>query len=257
MPHQPRKRFGQNFLHDHHIIQKIVKVINPQSNEHLIEIGPGLGALTQYLAQAGTQLEVIEIDRDLLAGLTNLAEQHANLTVHHADALKFDFNRLVKSSERLRIVGNLPYNISTPLLFHLINHIQLVKDMYFMLQKEVVERLAAKPGESAYGRLSVMVQYYCQVSYLFTVKPGAFYPAPKVDSAIVRLIPHPALPYVAKDFNFFSQIVLHAFNQRRKTLQNSLKTLLTTEQIKASGIDPTIRPEQLSVADFVQLSNQV
>lgn len=257
MSHQPRKRFGQNFLHDQHIIQKIVRVINPQPKEHLIEIGPGLGALTQYLAQANIQLEIIEIDRDLLTGLNKLAKQHANLTIHHADALRFDFNRLIKSTERLRIVGNLPYNISTPLLFHLIHHIQLVKDMHFMLQKEVVERLAAKPGDAAYGRLSVMVQYYCQVSYLFTVKPGAFYPAPKVDSAIVRLIPHPNLPHVAKDFNFFSQLVLHAFNQRRKTLQNSLKNLLTIEQIQTSNIDPGIRPEQLSVADFVCLSNQL
>jgi 16S rRNA (adenine1518-N6/adenine1519-N6)-dimethyltransferase len=257
MQHQPRKRFGQNFLHDNHIIEKIVKVINPQAADHLVEIGPGLGALTQHLAQTNAQLDLIEIDRDLLAGLTNFAAQYPNLKLHQADALKFDFQQLAKTKEHLRIVGNLPYNISTPLLFHLIKHIEMIKDMHFMLQKEVVERLAAQAGESAYGRLSVMVQYYCKVSYLFTVKPGAFYPAPKVDSAIVRLIPHSTLPYVAKNFDFFSQIVAQAFNQRRKTLHNSLKNLLTTEQIQASGIDPKVRPEQLGVAEFVELSNQV
>jgi len=255
MQHQARKRFGQNFLHDNHVIEKIVKAINPQPLDHLVEIGPGLGALTTPLAQTQTRLDIIEIDRDLLAGLAKLASQYPRLQIHHADALKFDYYSLAKTAQRLRIVGNLPYNISTPLLFHLIQHIDTIQDMHFMLQKEVVERMAAKPGEASYGRLSVMVQYYCQVSYLFTVKPGAFYPAPKVDSAIVRLIPHATLPFIAKNFEFFSKIVLQAFNQRRKTLHNSLKNLLTSEQIQASGIDPNIRPEQLGVAEFVQLSN--
>lgn len=255
MEHKPRKRFGQNFLYDSHIIQKIVQAINPKPNEHLVEIGPGLGALTRYLIQHCNQLDIIEIDRDLLAELNKFAKQHSGLTIHHADALKFNFDSLVKTEGCLRVVGNLPYNISTPLLFHLIKQIHLIKDMHFMLQKEVVERLAARPGSSDYGRLSVMVQYHCEVSYLFTVKPGAFYPAPKVDSAIVRLIPHSTPPYTAKDFNLFSQIALQAFNQRRKTLQNSLKSYLTAAQIQACAIDPNTRPERLSVAEFVTLSN--
>lgn len=255
MQHQPRKRFGQNFLRDTQIIQKIAQVINPQPEDHLIEIGPGLGALTQTIAEACQHVDVIEIDRDLLATLANLASKYPALAVHHADALKYDFSQLITQDKAARVIGNLPYNISTPLLFHLLEYTQLIKDMHFMLQKEVVERLAAKPGSSHYGRLSVMVQYRCQVYYLFTVKPGAFYPVPKVDSAIARLIPHAELPYAAKDFKFFSQIVLQAFNQRRKTLHNSLKGLLTLEQIQACGIDPNSRPEQLSVADFVTLSH--
>lgn len=256
MQHQPRKRFGQNFLHDNHVIEKIIRAINPQANQHLVEIGPGLGALTQHLAAKTQQLDIIEIDRDLLPQLNKLAEQRSAITIHHADALKFNFTSLVQQN-KLRVVGNLPYNISTPLLFHLLDQVEVIQDMHFMLQKEVVERLAAQAGEEAYGRLSVMVQYVCQVEYLFTVKPGAFNPAPKVDSAIVRLVPHSTLPTVANDFSFFSQIVLHAFNQRRKTLHNSLKSLMNNQQIQASGIDPSSRPEQLSVADFVRLSNYV
>jgi 16S rRNA (adenine1518-N6/adenine1519-N6)-dimethyltransferase len=255
MEHRPRKRFGQNFLHDTHIIHKIVQAIHPQAGEQVVEIGPGLGALTQALLTSAAKLDVIEIDRDLVAGLQTLAHSYPQLNVHHADALQFNFQDLATSEDQLRVVGNLPYNISTPLLFHLLSQIQLIKDMHFMLQKEVVERMAASPGSQAYGRLSVMVQYYCQVHYLFTVKPGAFYPAPKVDSAIVRLIPYHKLPHVAQDYAYFSDLVLHAFNQRRKTLHNSLKKLVCVQQIKLSGIDPDSRPERLSVADFVNLSN--
>ncbi len=251
MQHRPRKRFGQNFLHDSQVIAKIVQAISPRPTEHLVEIGPGLGALTQALLPKTSQLDVVEIDRDLLATLHTLAVQYPQLTVHHADALQFDFSGLAKS---LRVVGNLPYNISTPLLFHLLAQLQVIKDMHFMLQKEVVERLSACPGSHAYGRLSVMVQYFCQVDYLFTVKPGAFYPAPKVDSAIVRLIPHASIPFVAQDFSRFSQIVLQAFNQRRKTLHNSLKKFLSSAQIASCGIDPNARPEQLSVEEFVRLA---
>jgi 16S rRNA (adenine1518-N6/adenine1519-N6)-dimethyltransferase len=252
--HQPRKRFGQHFLHDMHIINKIVAAINPQREEHLVEIGPGLGALTHALLPLVSALDAVEIDRDIIPKLKASAEQYGHLIIHEADALTFSLATLGKEHP-LRIVGNLPYNISTPLIFHLLEQLNCIKDMHFMLQKEVVDRLAAHPGNKIYGRLSVMVQYHCEVKKLFTVSPGAFTPPPQVDSAVVRLIPYPSPPHAAKNLHTLRTIVATAFGQRRKTLRKSLKTLLSPEHWSLLKIDPQLRPEQLSVADFVEMSN--
>ncbi|MBU2708028.1 16S rRNA (adenine(1518)-N(6)/adenine(1519)-N(6))-dimethyltransferase RsmA [Zooshikella marina] len=254
--HKPRKRFGQNFLHDDQIIQRIVRAINPKLNDHLVEIGPGQGALTQYLVPQCAQIDVIELDRDLIPMLQAMFSQHLHFSVHQGDALKLDFSQL-KKEHPLRVVGNLPYNISTPLLFHLFNFRHLISDMHFMLQKEVVERLAANPGENAYGRLSVMAQYFCKIDNLFIVKPGAFKPAPKVDSAIVRLIPHQSLPYPANDLHLFERVVRSAFNMRRKTLRNALKGMISAEVLTTLGINPSIRAEKLSLAEFVAIANAI
>lgn len=252
MAHQPRKRFGQHFLHDANILEKIVAVINPQLADNIVEIGPGKGALTFPLAEHLSQLTVVELDRDLIS---HLKTQNKNLIVHNADALKFDFSALTSEPHSLRVAGNLPYNISTPLIFHLLKQSKKIKDMHFLLQKEVVDRLAADPGGKDYGRLSVMVQYVCKVENLFAVSPGSFSPPPKVDSAIVRLTPWAELPTKAKNHSQFSRIVQQAFSQRRKTLRRSLKTLVDEKQFIAAEIDSGLRPEQISVADFVSLSN--
>ncbi|AJQ94225.1 16S rRNA (adenine(1518)-N(6)/adenine(1519)-N(6))-dimethyltransferase RsmA [Gynuella sunshinyii] len=253
--HKARKRFGQNFLHDQQIIDRIVSAIHPKPDQHLVEIGPGQGALTeQLLAATDGQLDVIELDRDLIPILQVKFFSAKALTIHEADALKFDFASLYPG-EPLRVVGNLPYNISTPLLFHLLRFTDHITDMHFMLQKEVVERICASPGGSDYGRLSVMMQYFCQTEYLFTVKPGAFNPAPKVDSAIIRLAPRPKHELTAHSLETLETVVRTSFSQRRKTLRNNLKQLMTLQQIEDTGIDPGIRPERLSVADFVNLAN--
>ncbi len=252
--HYPRKRFGQHFLHDRHVIDKIVAAIDPQHDDQVIEIGPGLGALTHALLPKLSILEAIEIDRDIIPKLKSSSAELGNLIIHEQDALTFSLAALDKD-QAWRIVGNLPYNISTPLIFHLLEELDCIKDMHFMLQKEVVDRLAAHPGNKIYGRLSVMVQYHCSVKKLFTVSPGAFTPPPQVDSAIVRLIPHAKPPYVAKDLDTLRKIVSTAFGQRRKTLRKSLKTLLTPEHWSQINIDPQLRPEQLTVADFVQICN--
>jgi 16S rRNA (adenine1518-N6/adenine1519-N6)-dimethyltransferase len=253
--HKARKRFGQNFLHDPRIIQNIIKAIHPTPGQRIVEIGPGQGALTEELL-TGTEgsLDVIELDRDLIPILRTKFFNYPNFHIHEGDALKFDFATLAKG-EKLRVVGNLPYNISTPLLFHLISFADQIQDMHFMLQKEVVQRICAAAGDSSYGRLSVMMQYYCDTEYLFTVPPGAFNPAPKVDSAIVRLVPKNQQALTAQDPVAFSNLVRTAFAQRRKTLRNNLKGVLTAEQIEALGIDPGIRPEKLSLQDFINLSN--
>jgi 16S rRNA (adenine1518-N6/adenine1519-N6)-dimethyltransferase len=253
--HKARKRFGQNFLSDADIIARIVAAINPQAGDHMVEIGPGQAALTLKLLERLDSLDVIEIDRDLVARLEDLRERFPGLTIHSADALRFDYRRLQAGAEKLRVVGNLPYNISTPLLFHLLEQADIIRDMHFMLQKEVVERMAAQPGGSDYGRLSIMVQYRCQVDNLFLVPPAAFRPKPKVDSAIVRLVPHAKLPHPARDEKRLAQLVNHAFTQRRKTLRKSLKSFIAAEQIEAVGIDPMRRPETLSIAEFVALAN--
>ncbi|MBI2779665.1 MAG: 16S rRNA (adenine(1518)-N(6)/adenine(1519)-N(6))-dimethyltransferase RsmA [Gammaproteobacteria bacterium] len=255
MQHIPRKRFGQNFLHDDSVIQRIVTVVNPRQGQHIVEIGPGKGALTQHLLREAGSMDVVELDRDLIPVLERVCAGLGELRIHSADALRFDFAALAGDGRPLRVVGNLPYNISTPLLFHLIDQIGCVQDMHFMLQKEVVERMAALPGGKDYGRLSVMIQYYCVVEPLFIVGPGAFTPAPKVDSAIVRLVPHEKpLVQVANQANF-ARLVKQAFSQRRKTLRNTLKGLLTEEQIRAEDIDPGLRAEVLSLAQFARLSN--
>jgi len=255
MNHTPRKRFGQNFLHDHSIINDIISSIAVQVGEHWVEIGPGMGALTEPLLKTGISLDVIELDRDLVALLQNKFSQVTRLTIHSADALNFDFSQLLKDNEKLRVIGNLPYNISTPLMFHLLESTSCIEDMHFMLQKEVVDRICAAPGNKQYGRLSVMMQYYCEPEHLFDVPPESFDPAPKVMSAVIKLSPHPQPPVSVNNPAQLSRLVTEAFSQRRKTLRNSLSKILSAEQIQSIGIDPTVRAETLSLADFARLSD--
>lgn len=255
--HRPRKRFGQHFLHDQRVIERLIKVIHPRTGERLVEIGPGLGALTYPLLQAAGILDAVELDRDVIQHLEKYCETAGKLTVYSGDFLKFDLATLNPEPRSLRMVGNLPYNISTPLMFHLLEQSQWVKDMHFMVQKEVAERLVAEPNSEHYGRLSIMIQYHCEAHLLFLVGPEAFTPPPKVESAIVRLIPAAQLKYPALDEKIFSAIVNQAFSARRKTLRNALKKQLSASEIEALGIDPGTRPETLSVAEFVQLSDCV
>lgn len=255
--HQAKKRFGQNFLHNDAIISNIVDAINPEPNENLIEIGPGLGALTEPVVERAGQLSVVELDRDLAHRLRHHPFLAPKLTIYEEDALKFDFGQLASDEKPLRIFGNLPYNISTPLIFHLLTFKDKVKDMHFMLQKEVVQRMASGENCKAYGRLSIMTQYQCQVIPVMEIGPEAFKPAPKVDSAIVRLIPHKTIKNPVKDINSLNKVCLAAFNQRRKTIRNSFKRLISAEQLTELGIDPGLRPENLTLADFVMLANFV
>jgi 16S rRNA (adenine1518-N6/adenine1519-N6)-dimethyltransferase len=255
--HRARKRFGQNFLHDAGVIDRILRSIHAKPEDRLLEIGPGQGALTAGLLNSGAQLDVVELDKDLIPILNQQFAGKSNFNLHQGDALKFDFNSLNAAPNSLRVVGNLPYNISTPLIFHLLHNAHLIRDMHFMLQKEVVERLAAGPGGGDWGRLSIMVQYHCRVEHLFNVGPGAFNPPPKVDSAIVRLVPHAVLPHPAKDHRLLERVVREAFNQRRKTLRNTLKLLLSNAEIEAAGVDGSLRPEQLDLAAFVRLADKL
>ena len=251
--HQAKKRFGQNFLHDTHVIERIIRSINPLPDDALIEIGPGLGALTLTLLRKLGKLRVIELDRDVIPHLRTATNNDTALEIIMADALKVDYSTLAPAGQRLRLVGNLPYNISTPLMFHLLKFSDHIADMHFMLQKEVVDRMAAAPGDDDYGRLTVMLATRARVTKLFTVGPGAFTPAPKVESAIVRLVPcAPAFEIV--DQALFDRIVASAFSQRRKTLSNGLKTIMSAQQISAAGIDPGIRAERLSAAEFARLT---
>ncbi len=254
--HTARKRFGQNFLHDDQIIQSIVAAINPQANDFLIEIGPGLGALTEPVAEQIEHLTVIELDRDLAERLRHHPFLHQKLTVIEQDVMRFDFQQLARQADKpLRIFGNLPYNISTPLMFHLFQYQDVIQDMHFMLQKEVVNRLCAGPNSKAYGRLTIMAQYFCQVIPVLEVPPSAFKPAPKVDSAVVRLVPHKVLPYPVKDLYWLNRVCTQAFNQRRKTLRNSLMDLFTAEQLVELEIKLTDRAENLTIADYARLAN--
>ncbi|MFO8023780.1 16S rRNA (adenine(1518)-N(6)/adenine(1519)-N(6))-dimethyltransferase RsmA [Thiohalophilus sp.] len=252
--HRPRKRFGQNFLHDPGVIRRILDAIAPQPDDPLVEIGPGQGALTRPLLERVKHLEVVELDRDLLPQLHQL-DVDSKLNVHNADALRFDFCQLRAGEAKLRLIGNLPYNISTPLLFHLMEQLACIADMHFMLQKEVVDRLTAVPGTKAYGRLGVMLHYYCRAERLFIVPPGAFHPAPKVESAIVRLIPHPEPPVAVNDVQQLAWLVNRLFSQRRKMLRHSLKGYLSEARLQELGIAPTERPEQLDLAAFATLAN--
>ena len=297
MKHVAKKRFGQNFLTDQGVISSLIDAINPQHNQVIVEIGPGLGALTKPLLAKIEHLHVVEIDRDIVAWMQTEYAKPAyaknSLNIHNVDALKFDFSSLVANHisakqemsarhqgggnetvqivrrganneaneagalglQKLRVTGNLPYNISTPILFHLLDNVSHITDMHFMLQKEVVERMVAQPSTPAYGRLSVMLQYYLAMEYLITVPPEAFDPAPKVESAFVRCVPHAALPFVANDTALFYKVVLAAFGQRRKTLRNTLKGLLDDAGFTALGINSQLRAENLSVAEFVTISN--
>lgn len=256
--HRARKRFGQNFLRDPGIISRIVRAIAPRPGDRLVEIGPGQGALTEPLVEAADgRLEVIELDRDLIPGLRVQFFNFPDFIIHEGDALKFDFRALRGEGEPLRVVGNLPYNISTPLISHLLEAGDAVADMHFMLQKEVVERLAAEPGGPDWGRLSVMAQYRCRVDALFTVPPEAFVPRPKVESAIVRLTPHPQLPHPADDETLLFHVVRQAFGQRRKTLRNNLKGRIEADALEALGIEPSRRPQTLTIEEFVRIANHL
>jgi 16S rRNA (adenine1518-N6/adenine1519-N6)-dimethyltransferase len=251
--HVARRRFGQNFLVSPGVIRNIVEAIAAQHGDCIVEIGPGLGALTEPLLERVDHLHVVEIDRDLIARLKDRFPPE-RLSIHEGDALGFDFGAL---GSDLRIVGNLPYNISTPLLFHLAGYAAQVRDMHFMLQKEVVDRMVADPGTADYGRLSVMLQYRFDMERLFIVPPGAFNPAPKVDSAIVRLIPKPAAELTARDETLLAKLVLAAFGQRRKMLRNNLREFCDEASLAAAGIAPTARAEELSVGDYVRLANRL
>ena len=254
MHHQPRKRFGQNFLRDDSVIDAIARAIAPMKGDHLVEIGPGEGALTQALISSGCQLDAIELDRDLRTTLLASFSTYFDFTLHSADALKFDFASLVTEQRPLRVVGNLPYNISTPLIFRLLDQATIIADMHFMLQLEVVDRLAAHPGTKDWGRLGVMAQFQCRIEKLFEVPPEAFYPSPKVHSAVVRLTPHARSQFPDTDKKELSKVVTQAFSQRRKTLRNNFKGTLTDSDFELIGIDPTCRAEALSIADFVAIT---
>ncbi|XFC37725.1 16S rRNA (adenine(1518)-N(6)/adenine(1519)-N(6))-dimethyltransferase RsmA [Stenotrophomonas indicatrix] len=262
-PHSPsgpvfsapaKKQLGQHFLADRYYIDKIVMAVNPRDGDRLVEIGPGQGAITLPLLRVHPKMTVIEFDRDLIAPLTAAAEPLGELTIVNRDVLRVDFTELA-DGQPIRLVGNLPYNISSPILFHALEHAAVISDMHFMLQKEVVDRMAAGPGSKVFGRLSVMLQAYCEVTSLFVVPPGAFRPPPKVDSAVVRLIPRDPASINIKDHKRFADVVRAAFGQRRKTLRNALNNVVSAEQFVAAGVRPDARAEQLDVAEFIALAN--
>lgn len=258
MSHHARKRFGQHFLHDPAVLQRIISAIHPRADQHLVEIGPGQGAMTEFLLADCGKLDVIELDRELVPLLERQFGEDPRFHLHQGDALKFPFCDLLQAEEsgrKLRVTGNLPYNISTPLMFHLMEHRHCIEDMHFMLQKEVVQRIVAQPGDKHYGRLGIMLSYYCQSESLMTIGPGAFNPPPKVDSAIVCLVPYATPPVKVDDVRLLGHVVTQAFSQRRKTLRNSLKKLLDSTEISQLDINPTERPEQLSLGEFSRLAN--
>jgi 16S rRNA (adenine1518-N6/adenine1519-N6)-dimethyltransferase len=249
-----RKRFGQNFLHDQSVIDDIVAAVDPQHGQHLVEIGPGRAALTIPILQQSDQLDVIELDRDLVPLLEARLALYPHLTIHQADALSFNYCNLQHQQEKLRIIGNLPYNITTPLLFHLLNQSECIEDMCFMLQREVVERICAQPGTKRYGRLSIMVQYRCQAELLFIVPAEAFDPIPKVESAIIYLQPLAECIGGEVDIKALGKVVTQAFSQRRKTIANTLKNLVGQDILLAIGLDLEQRPETLSVTQYVEIT---
>lgn len=264
--HRARKRFGQNFLRDQSIIDRIVQHIAPKMGDNILEIGPGQGAITSQLVASDADVYAVEIDNDLARGLNTHFVNADNFTLFNTDALKFDLNSIELNSNSsanendarlFKVVGNLPYNISTPLLFHLLSFRAHISDMVFMLQNEVVERMEAAPGSKTYGRLSVILQYYCRVESLLAVPPSAFSPQPKVQSAVVRLVPLPESEREAVNADTLEMLVRLAFAQRRKTLRNNLKTVLSDEAIENCGVDPSTRAEQLTVDEFVQLAKAI
>ncbi len=255
MSHRHKKRFGQHFLHDQSVLDAMTAAIAPQKSDIMLEIGPGEGALTTRLIDEVGSFTVVEIDNDLIPTLNKRFSDRPHFKIIHQDALTVNYGASISTSEQLRVVGNLPYNISTPLIFQLLESRHRITDMHFMLQKEVVERLASPPDGEHYGRLSVMTQYYCAIEDLFHIGPEAFDPPPKVDSAVVRLVPYRTLPFTAKDELDFASMVKQSFAMRRKTLRNNLKGTLCGEEIESCGINPSVRAEVLSVADFVRLAD--
>jgi len=254
--HRHKKRFGQHFLHDSRILDLIVRCIQPQEHDHLVEIGPGQGVLTAHLVKHAKRLDAIEIDRDLVQFLQQQFIQN-NVFFHQADILKFDLTRLPMINSKIRIVGNLPYNISTPILFKLFKHLNQIQDMFFLLQREVVVRMAAQPNNKQYGRLSIMTQYHCQTEQRLDVPANASTPPPKVESSVVQLTPHTTPPCVANDFTHFSHLVRDAFNYRRKTIQNALKGHVDANKLMQMDINPKRRPQELTVKDYVNISNTI
>ena len=253
---QAKKQLGQHFLHERGVVDKLLLAIDPRPGDHVVEIGPGQGAMTLPLLDRHGAVTAIEFDRDLLLPLAAAAAPRGTLTLVHADILDVDLTALAGGTP-IRLVGNLPYNLSSPILFHAVAHAAMIRDMHFMLQKEVVDRMAAAPGSKVYGRLSVMLQASCRVTGLFSVAPGAFRPPPKVDSAVVRLVPRPPAEIGIDDPRRFADVVRAAFGQRRKTLRNALQQACGDDAIVEAGIDPGLRAEQLAVADFVRLGNVV
>ena len=254
MNHRPRKRFGQHFLTSPEVIEQIISAIAPREGEVIVEIGPGQAAITAPLAELASELHAIEFDRDLAEGLRNRFANHDHVTIHQADALEFDFSSL---GTDLRIVGNLPYNISTPLLFHLLDHKACLVDAHFMLQKEVVDRMCAGPGSKSYGRLTVMLGCQMEMVPLFDVPPGAFSPPPKVMSSVIRMRPIPGPGIAVQDAEILASIVRAAFSRRRKTLRNALQGVVEVTDLEAVDIDPGSRPEQVGVANWVALANHI
>ena len=256
MPHQPRRRFSQNFLHDRAVVMRIVRAIAPRPGQRLLEIGPGQGALTEPLLGALGRLDAVEIDRDLAAALERRLGSEG-LSIHLGDATRFDVRTLDAGAHGLRVVGNLPYNVSTPLLFALLAQAEAIDDMHFMLQREVVDRLVAEPGTRRYGRLSVMVRLDATAEKLFDIGPGAFHPAPKVTSSLVRLVVHRDPPVCPRDRHTFAEVVARLFATRRKTVRNGLRGLLEPDAIERAGIDPGTRAETLPIEDLCALADAV
>lgn len=253
--HRARRRFGQNFLHDSNVVAAILASLELQPDDRVVEIGPGLGAITVPMLEVLRRLHVVEIDRDLVPRLEQLCAAAGSLEAHLADALSFDFHQISREPGSLRVVGNLPYNISSPLLFRLLDFADAIRDMHFMLQREMAERLAAVPGTRDYGRLSVMIQCRCVVRPLLRVPPGAFRPRPRVDSAFVRLVPHRRPEFRVADTAVFAEIVRQAFTQRRKKLRNALGGLVSRRVFDAAGVDPDRRPDSLAVGEYAALAN--
>jgi len=257
LQHTARKRFGQNFLQDEQIIAAIINEINPRAGQHIVEIGPGQGALTAELVASGADVDAIELDRDLAEFLQQHFISYKNFHLQQADILEFDLRSIFDKKNKLRVVGNLPYNISSPLLFKLFNDLTIIDEMYFMLQHEVALRLVATTGNKEYGRMSVLAQYHCDMQIILDVPPTAFDPRPKVDSNIVYFKPRAKITEVVKDPKLLKQVATLAFNQRRKTLHNSLKTIINNEKLIKLGIDPQLRAENISVDQYVRIANNI
>jgi len=256
-PHYARKRFGQNFLHDENVIRKIVDAISAVEGDHLLEIGPGLGALTKELAKTGATIHCVELDADLAKSLRTEFQEYDSIKIIEGDALKFDLSSIATEKRSLRVIGNLPYNISTPIIFHLLKNSELIRDMTFMLQLEVIQRMISKVGKRNYGRLSLMVQYYCEVEHLFNVASSAFSPKPKVVSALARLKPHNSTSIRAKDSDCLQTVIRTAFNQRRKTLRNSLRTIIPEALLDRIAINKNLRPQDITLNEYVEISNAI